>query len=160
MRVFLLVSVLAAAACGGSSTPMNGPTMSSKVGDDLGATSVQSDEILGRDAVTSHAKVKHVLVAWRDLKGELDPRAQKRTKEEASQLALEVLGKLKKGEAIEPLMLQYSEDPGSKDDGRAYDVAPDEALVFEFKRLSLRLNVGEAGIVETQFGWHVIQRIE
>ena len=160
MRAWLLVSVLAVAACGGSSTPMNGPTMSSKLGEDLGAPSVQSDDILGREAVTSHASVKHVLIAWRDLKGEIDPRAQKRTKAEASQIALEVLERLKKGEAIEPLMLQYSEDPGSKDTGQAYDVAPDEALVFEFKRLSLRLNVGEAGIVESQFGWHVIQRMK
>lgn len=33
------------------------------------------------------------------------------------------------------------------------------ALVSPFKALSLRLNVGEVGVVKSTFGLHVIQRV-
>ena len=57
------------------------------------------------------------------------------------------------------LMKLYSEDPGSKDDGKAYDVNPDSPMVEPFKKMSLRLKVGEAGLVKSPFGWHVIKRV-
>ncbi len=41
-----------------------------------------------------------------------------------------------------------------------YDVTPDAGLVEPFKKLSLRLKVGELGAVRTQFGMHVIKRVE
>ena len=60
---------------------------------------------------------------------------------------------------IEAIMAEISEDPGSAQSGDAYDVAPGARLVPEFIQLGLRLNVGEAGIVETVYGYHVIQRV-
>ena len=57
------------------------------------------------------------------------------------------------------LMKEYSEDPGSKDNARVYDVTPDAPMVEPFKNLSLRLKVGEAGLVKSPFGWHVIKRV-
>ena len=32
-------------------------------------------------------------------------------------------------------------------------------MVPPFKNLALRLKMGEAGLVKTQFGWHVIKRV-
>lgn len=157
----LVVAVLA--ACGGSSTPMNGPSMPNALAgtDGAPAVGVQSDDVLAREAVTSRAFVKHVLVGWRELGGDdKDPRAAKRTRAEADKLALDVLRRVKAGEPIETLMLEVSEDPGSRETGEAYEVTPDAQLVFEFKRLSLRLEPKEAGIVESRFGWHVIQRVK
>ena len=72
----------------------------------------------------------------------------------------ETVAKLKKGEKIEPLMKSLSEDPGSAATGEGYDVTPDAGLVEPFKQLSLRLKVGEVGVVKTQFGIHIIQRTE
>ena len=68
--------------------------------------------------------------------------------------------RLKKGEKIEPLMKELSEDGGSAEAGTDYEVTPDAGLVQPFKDLGLRLNVGEVGAVKTQFGIHIIQRIE
>jgi peptidyl-prolyl cis-trans isomerase D len=57
-------------------------------------------------------------------------------------------------------MTELSEDPGSAKAGTSYDVTPDAALVPPFKNLSLRLKVGEVGVVKTDFGMHIIQRTE
>ena len=44
--------------------------------------------------------------------------------------------------------------------GKSYDVSPDARLVPQFITLGLRLNIGEVGVVKTQFGIHIIQRTE
>ena len=70
------------------------------------------------------------------------------------------LARLKKGEKIEALMAELSEDPGSAKAGTGYDVSPDASLVEPFKKLSLRLKVSEVGVVKSDFGIHIIQRTE
>ena len=57
-------------------------------------------------------------------------------------------------------MADLSEDPGSATSGESYDVTADASFVEPFKKLSLRLKVGEFGVVKTDFGLHIIQRIE
>lgn len=126
--------------------------------------SIESTDILGRDAVTQKAEVKHVLIGWKDLaaayRGQMDPRAAARTREQADALATEILGKVRAGEDIDALMKASSEDPGSAQTGRPYTATEDAPLVPPFKKLSLRLNVDEAGLVQTAYGWHVIKRIQ
>ena len=60
----------------------------------------------------------------------------------------------KAGEDMAKLMKEFSEDPGSKDNGRVYDVSPDTPMVPPFKDLSLRLKMDEVGMVISGFGWH------
>lgn len=127
------------------------------------AGAIQSEEILCREPVSNRVFVKHVLIGWNDLAKPgytPDPRAQKRTEQEAGELALFVLNKVRTGTPIEKLMKDYSEDPGSAESGEGFEVKPDSALVSAFKMLSLRLNVNESGIVRTQYGYHVVERIE
>jgi hypothetical protein len=57
-------------------------------------------------------------------------------------------------------MAELSEDPGSAATGAAYDVTPEAGLVAPFKALGLRLKVREVGVVKTQFGIHILQRVE
>jgi hypothetical protein len=124
---------------------------------------VQSVDILCREPVANRVKARHVLIGWRDLgsaERPIDPRAAERTQAQAQELAKSLLDKVRAGEPIVPLMAQYSEDPGSSETGRTYDISPDAPLVSGFKSLSMRLNVGEAGIVQSSFGYHVIQRTE
>lgn len=143
---------------------MSGPTMSGKMNPDPPPPALQSNDILEREVKTSRAMVKHILIGWRDLadsyQGELDPRAKARSRHEAEQLVKQLLGRLRAGEPIEPLMAEYSEDAGSASTGEAYEVVPGNQLVLDFRRLSLRLDVGEVGVVLTQFGWHIIKRVE
>jgi parvulin-like peptidyl-prolyl isomerase len=120
---------------------------------------LESADILGRPAGTGSVQVRHVLVSWKDAPGARDPRAKARTKEDADKLAKEILAKVKANGDMAKLMKEYSEDPGSKDNAKAYDVAPDTPFVEPFKKLALRLNMNEAGLVKTPFGWHIIKRV-
>jgi parvulin-like peptidyl-prolyl isomerase len=120
---------------------------------------LESAEILKRAPTTEKAKVKHILLGWTETHAE-DPRGVKRTRAELEKLVKETLAKLAKGDKIEPLMAELSEDPGSAKSGQSYDVTPSAGLVPPFKNLSLRLKVGEAGVVKSDFGIHIIQRTE
>jgi parvulin-like peptidyl-prolyl isomerase len=120
---------------------------------------LESAEILARQPVTEKGKVKHILLGYTELNGG-DDRGKKRTRAELEALVAKTVAALKKGSKIEPLMKELSEDPGSAAAGTSYDVSPDAGLVAPFKNLSLRLNVGQVGVVKTQFGFHIIQRTE
>lgn len=123
-----------------------------------------SEDILARAPVAERAEVKHVLIGWADLapayRGQIDPRAAARGKTEADRLAAQILDRVRSGEPIDKLMAQFSEDPGSAQSGRSYAVTPDAPLVPPFKNLSIRLQPSEAGLVQSDYGWHIIQRVK
>jgi parvulin-like peptidyl-prolyl isomerase len=121
--------------------------------------SLDSVDILKREPQTQKAKVKHILLGWTQVHTD-DERGKKRERAALEKLVKETVAKLKKGDKIEPLMTELSEDPGSAKSGESYDVTPDAGLVPPFKNLSLRLKVGEVGVVKTDFGIHIIQRTE
>jgi parvulin-like peptidyl-prolyl isomerase len=121
--------------------------------------SLESADILARQPVTQKAKVKHILLGWTAAHTD-DPRGIKRDRATLEKLVKDTVDKLAKGAKIEPLMAELSEDPGSAKAGTSYDATPDAGLVPPFKNLSLRLNVKEVGVVKTDFGIHIIQRVE
>lgn len=124
----------------------------------------ETGKILERDEQAPLVKVHHVLLSWRQLspayKGKMDPRGAERNKEEANTLATELFQELKEGASITALMKEHSEDPGSAEKGSTYTVTPTAGFVPPFKRVSLRLKVGEAALIESLYGWHLIQRAE
>jgi len=121
--------------------------------------SLDSVDILKREPTTAKAKVKHILLSWKDSNPQ-DERAKNRDRAALEMLVKATLARLKKGEKIEALMAELSEDPGSAKAGTGYDVSPDASLVEPFKKLSLRLKVSEVGVVKSDFGIHIIQRTE
>jgi parvulin-like peptidyl-prolyl isomerase len=120
---------------------------------------LESADILKREPPAAKAKVKHILLGWTEVHAQ-DERGTKRDRKTLEKLVKDTVAKLKKGAKIEPLMAELSEDPGSAKAGTSYDVTPDAGLVPPFKNLSLRLKVGEVGVVRTDFGIHIIQRTE
>jgi parvulin-like peptidyl-prolyl isomerase len=104
-------------------------------------------------------KVKHILLGWKEVNAK-DPRSLTRDRATLEKLVKDTVAKLQGGAKIEPLMSELSEDPGSAKDGKSYDVSPTAQLVPPFKNLSLRLKVGETGVVKSDFGIHIIQRVE
>jgi parvulin-like peptidyl-prolyl isomerase len=174
MRIFLVLAfTLAAVACQKESkldhiaaTPGSAGSGSAgrampppPPGDDDKAEKLDSTDILARTDTAKEVYVKHVLIGWKDLPAARDPKAQNMDNAAAAKLAKDVLAQLKaKPEAIDDLIKQYGEDPGMAS-GNAYDVKSDTPFVPEFKNLALRLKVNEAGIVKTQFGYHVIERV-
>ncbi len=125
---------------------------------------VESKDILAREPRTASADVLHVLVGWKELepayRGSMDARGKARSKAAADRLARELLAKARKGDDFRALMKEFSEDPGSAETGTSYTATPDAGLVEPFKKLALRLDIGETGTVETVYGYHIIQRVK
>lgn len=156
---------LVLAACGPGAK--GGPSMNNKISGPAPvsqSSDVVSSDILAREPVANTAQVKHILISWKDLsdqfQGHMDPRGEKRTKAEAETEVKSLMGQLKAGGDFDALMKEHSEDTGSANSGRAFTVTPDAQLVIEFRQLSLRLNVGEIGVVQSDFGFHIIKRYE
>ena len=120
---------------------------------------LESADILARAELAGPVEVQHIVIGWQALGAARDPRAKARTKAEADTLASELLAKVRAGADMTALMKQYSEDPGSSDSGKTYTVGTDAPMVEPFKHLALRLALGEAGLVQTVFGWHVVKRV-
>lgn len=124
---------------------------------------LESTDILARNAESGGVRVQHVLIGWKDTPANKrrpgDPRAKDRTKADADKMAKDILAKARSGAEFPKLMKEFSEDPGSKDNARAYEVSDDAQLVEPFKNLSMRLKLDEVGLVKSDFGWHIIKRV-
>ena len=115
--------------------------------------------------------VQHVLIAF---EGSLPGKPVTRSKEEARQLAEEILAKARSGGDFDAMVKQYTDDsyPGiyrmanygvSADP--AQQVYPRGGMVPAFGDVGFSLKVGEVGMAahsleESPYGWHVIKRIE
>ncbi|MDO8241075.1 MAG: protein translocase subunit SecD [Candidatus Moranbacteria bacterium] len=83
---------------------------------------------------------------------------------QAKQKAEDLLKKALAGEDFAQLAKDNSEDPGSKDNGGDLDFVKKGAFVPEFDKVLFEGNLKDGEInsqlVETQFGWHIIKKIE
>jgi hypothetical protein len=155
-----LAAVLAAVVgCSGSPAP----AAPKPVEQAPSVSPVVSSDILAREPVANTAQVKHILISWSDLAdafgGHLDPRAAKRSKADAEAEVRSLIKQLQGGADFDALMKAHSEDLGSASSGRTFTVTPDAQLVIEFRQLSLRLNPGEFGVIQSDFGFHIIKRV-
>ncbi len=164
IRVALVV--ICVAACG-PGVP-GGPTMNSKIGGgeltNPPTSAVVSQAILEREPLANTAQVKHILISWKELAdafgGRQDPRGAKRTKTDAETEVKSLLGQIKAGGDFVSLMKASSEDLGSAQADKIFTVTPDAQLVIEFRQLSLRLKVDEVGVCQSDFGFHIIKRLQ
>jgi hypothetical protein len=102
----------------------------------------------------------HLLVAY---KGALRANPQiTRTKEEAKKRAEEALKKAKQpGAGFAKLVGEYSDEPGAEARGGKLGSFTRNRMVKPFSDAAFKLKVGEiSDVVETRFGFHVIQRTQ
>ena len=164
-----LAFVLLVVACG-PGVKGGAPTMNNKMGG--GATEIPkatspvvSSSILAREPAANKVQVKHILIGWKSVGRDgtpSDKRAMAREKSDAETLVKQIVGQLRaKTAEFDALMKEHSEDPGSATVARPYDIAHDDMKFdSDFRMLSIRLNVDEFGVVESQFGFHIIKRIQ
>lgn len=78
--------------------------------------------------------------------------------------AQEVLERAKSGEDFGALAVEFSQDPGSKDNNGDLDFVKKGTFVPEFDEVlfekELALGTVYPELVETDFGWHIIKKIE
>ena len=102
------------------------------------------------------AKVSHILISHADAKNPANNAT--RTKEEAKAKADELLAQIRTTPgSMAMLAMQNTDDSGSKQTGGVYDNVPKGQMVPEFDRFLFSNPVGTTGIVETDFGYHVMK---
>lgn len=102
----------------------------------------------------SSARASHILLAY---KGAPQSSAT-RTKEEAQALANDLLAQAKANPTNFPMLaIANSDDPGSKNNGGEYDNITPGQMVPQFNDFVFNNAVGTIGVVETDFGFHVIK---
>ncbi len=96
-------------------------------------------------------RARHILV-------KVEPSASQKDKEKAKEKANNILKKIKAGENFEKLAEDLSDDPGSKSKGGDLGFFSRGRMVKQFEDAAFSLKPGEtSGIVETQFGYHIIK---
>jgi parvulin-like peptidyl-prolyl isomerase len=99
------------------------------------------------------ASVRHILVMTQ---GKSDSE-----KAEARKKIEDILAKAKAGEDFAGLAKQYSEDPGSKENGGLYENFPRGQMVKPFEDAAFSVPVGQlSGVVETAYGYHILQVVD
>ena len=99
------------------------------------------------------ASVRHILL--------LTQGKNEQEKTEARKKIEDILAKAKAGEDFAALAKQFSEDPGSKDNGGFYQDFARGAMVKPFEDAAFSVPVGQiSGIVETAYGYHILQVVD
>lgn len=111
-----------------------------------------SAKVSASSAGIQKASVRHILISFTDEQG------KERAKEEVNKKVQEVTAKLKNGGDFAALAKQYSEDPGSKDNGGLYADANPNDWVEPFKKAALELELNKISEpVETSYGYHIMR---
>lgn len=88
----------------------------------------------------------------------LTPKPSEESRRAAQEEAEQALGRARAGEDFAQLASQYSDDPGSKDNGGQLGWVSQGDLVSEFGDALFSMRVGDiSDVVETTFGYHIIK---
>lgn len=128
------------------------PEPASEPVEDIAAATVGEP---ARIEVADRMAATHVLVAYKDSVGSVATR----TKDEAQSLAQQLAKRARDGEAMEDLARAHSDGPSGRRGG-GLGVFAKGTMVPAFETEVARLTVGDIGIAETPFGFHVIRRDE
>ncbi len=109
---------------------------------------------LGRK-VGVNAKASHILISYEG--AQVPNQREKRTKEEAKAKAEEVLAQVNANpESFMMLAFQYSDDSSAQQGGDLGYFGPGQ-MVKPFNDFVFNNGIGKVGLVETQFGYHIIK---
>lgn len=113
--------------------------------------------VILRRCKVDKAHARHLLIRYagaKNAKSEIT-----RTREEASQLAKKVLSALHSAQDFEAAISKYSED-SSRERGGDIGSPGRGRLALAFEKALFEMKVGErSGVVETEFGFHIIERL-
>jgi peptidyl-prolyl cis-trans isomerase SurA len=91
----------------------------------------------------------------------VNPKTGDRIKQKAKAFALSLLDSIKAGKDFATLAKKYSDDPGSAQNGGDLGFQKRGVLVPEFEATAYSLAPNQiSNVVESQFGYHIIQLIE
>ena len=113
-------------------------------------------KVTGVKQLPDSVKARHILIPFIGARS-ADPTVTY-TQEQAKNTADSLLTVLKRSTAnFAELAKDFSSDRGSKDNGGQYDWYPYNQMVPAFRDFTFEGKVGDLGVVQTDFGFHVIE---
>jgi len=156
VKGFILIMVLAVALMAGCSaneeaeTPETADAAKTEVADEVEETKVV------QPCPPGNIRASHILISHSGA----PKTGATRSQDEAKALAEEIQGKLESGESFEEIAKAYSDCPSSQKGGDL-GFFPKGQMVKPFEEAAFGLEAGDvSGIVETQFGYHIIMRTQ
>ena len=147
--VVACIAIIATLVAVGCSKNRSGQT------DEDQAKSAEATQVV-QPAPPGTVRASHILVAYQGS----GVQGVTRTKEEAQNLAQDLLARVKAGEKFEELAANYSDCPSSEQGGDL-GFFPRDRMVKPFEDAAFVLTPGAvSGVVETQFGYHIIKRTQ
>lgn len=112
--------------------------------------SVGEDELQKAYAADKTTTVRHILLMTQGKPASEIPAIRKKMED--------ILARVKNGEDFAALAKEFTEDPGSKENGGLYENFPRGMMVKPFEDAAFTVPVGEiSGIVETKYGFHILK---
>ena len=109
--------------------------------------------------VPAKITARHVLIQWMGCQSTSS--SVVRTREQALVVAKDVLRRAKNGEDFARLAIEFSDEPNAGARGGSLGRFGRGQMVKQFEDAAFALAPGEiSGIVESPFGFHIIQRTE
>ncbi len=99
--------------------------------------------------ISDSASVRHILISPQN------PKVA--TMERAEILADSLLDVINNGGDFDALVTEYTDDPGSKDKGGVYEDFTEGTMVKPFNDFSFKKSVGDIDVVETTYGFHIVE---
>ncbi len=131
------------------------------VGDVYGPFLDGSNYVLARlegvKQVPDSVKVRHILVATTERDPQTGQSRAIRDTTTAYNLADSIRKEIAKGVPFDSLVVKFSEDPGSKNNGGVYDNVPYGQMVPTFNDFIFLNPPGSKDIVKTDYGYHYIE---
>ncbi len=114
------------------------------------AIEVGEDEVQKAYGEDKTATVRHILLLTQGKPESEIPAIRKKMED--------ILARAKKGEDFAALAVEFTEDPGSKENGGLYENFPRGMMVKPFEDAAFSVPVGEiSDIVETRYGFHILK---
>ncbi|UZO81445.1 peptidylprolyl isomerase [Aquimarina sp. ERC-38] len=118
--------------------------------------SYKVSKIVAQKQLPDSLKARHILISWKGLRTANGDTT--RTKEQAKQLADSLLTVVKRDKSkFATFAAEYSADSSNKDKGGDLGYFAPGRMVPAFNDYLLENNVGSMGVVETDFGYHIIK---
>ncbi|WP_447641099.1 MULTISPECIES: peptidylprolyl isomerase [Chitinophagaceae] len=141
--------------------PFKDSIIRNPVGTVYGPYSDQQNYVLAKlvaaTPVADTVDVRHILVATQQRDPQTGSAVQTRTDSAALKRLDSAIAAINGGARFDSICVQYSDDPGSKDNGGKYENLTTGKMVPEFNDFAFTGTVGEKKTIKTEFGYHYVE---
>lgn len=117
-------------------------------------------KVVGTRSMPDTVNIRHILIGLSTQDPQSGQQIPLRDTATAKQLADSVALAIRNGANFDSMVVRFSTDPGSVNNGGVYENVPSGQMVPEFNDFIFSNPVGSRGVVKTNFGYHIIEVLE